>query len=108
MADGVGFIKTQSSDDVFFHKSEYTGFSDQSIAEHVVFAIANTLKGKAVKNVVGQKISTIERLATRFVFTRAAQLKNGKVINRTPLQTAWFSDTQSASINRDGRFNGSM
>lgn len=92
--EGFGFIETKEGD-VFFHKSEYPGFTTAKKGELVRFAVTDTPKGKAACNVTTQS-SIITRLADSFTFTRAGEPKHGKVIRRERVESQWYTDPNKA------------
>lgn len=92
--EGFGFIETKEGD-VFFHKSEYPGFTKAKKGELVEFAVTDTPKGKAACNVLSQS-SVITRLADTFIVTKASEPKQGKIIRCERVESQWYTDPNKA------------
>lgn len=93
--EGFGFIETDSGD-VFFHKSQCDTFKTVCKGDFVRFQVKETAKGKAAINIAINDSVRIKRLADTFIFTKASEPKFGEVIQRTRIQTDWYSDPNKA------------
>jgi cold shock CspA family protein len=93
-AEGFGFIETEKSGDIFFHKSQNPLFKTLKVGDHVSLTKVMTNKGQAANNVTISKPEFYSTMVDGLLFTKNTHPKRGKIIAKQTVTSGWFSSPQ--------------
>jgi cold shock CspA family protein len=93
-AEGFGFIETEISGDIFFHKTQSPEFKTLAVGDHVTLDTVMTKKGQAAKNVSICKPEFYSKMVEGLLFTKNNHPKRGKIIAKQTVTSGWFSSPQ--------------
>ncbi|HAQ48938.1 MAG TPA: hypothetical protein DCR37_07820 [Glaciecola sp.] len=94
-AEGFGFIETENSGEIFFHKSQSPQFSRLKVGEHVTLDKVMTKKGQAANNIRISKPEFCSTMLEGLLFTKNSHPKRGKIIAKQTVTSGWFASPQS-------------